>query len=166
MDCSILVVDHTPQLMIALSEALEGNRYSVTWVVDGVSALHALREKSYRLIVADLTLYQVNGCNILQKVLLQKPDTMVVLAFDSYDISLSKSSYLLAADDYLVKTSDKAELAHRVTKILQRCAHFLKIGLVDKQVCVRNDQIPHSIFDSSVEAYSEVEEPGSPFAFI
>ena len=141
MDCSILVVDNTPQFLVSLSEVLKGKGCSVTRVVNGKAALRALEENSYHLVVADLILSQVNGCNILQKAKSLKPETMVVFLTGSYDINLSINSYLLDADDYLVKTCDKEELTMRMTDILQRLVHHRTNGPAEERARFLNDQI-------------------------
>ena len=109
---------------IALAEgirtALKPEGYTVDWLQDGSSALHALSTESFELAILDLGLPRMDGLQVL-KHLRAAANPVPVLVLTARDATSDRIAGLDAgADDYLVKPFDVAELKARLRALLRR----------------------------------------------
>ena len=61
----ILVVDDDPDILLALSETLAAEGYTVRGARDGIEALEAIRERRPDLIITDLLMPTMTGFELL-----------------------------------------------------------------------------------------------------
>ncbi|MDT3672218.1 MAG: response regulator [Aromatoleum sp.] len=116
----ILLVEDDEGLGKGILTSLKPEGYTVDWVRDGASALHALTHESFELAVLDLGLPRVDGLEVLQK-LRAAGNQVPVLVLTARDATSDRIAGLDAgADDYLVKPFDVAELKARLRALLRR----------------------------------------------
>ncbi|SDT86675.1 response regulator [Geopseudomonas guangdongensis] len=116
----ILLVEDDPALGEGIRTALKPEGYTVDWLQDGASALHALSHESFDLCVLDLGLPRMDGLEVLRR-LRRADNPLPVLVLTARDATADRIAGLDAgADDYLVKPFDVAELKARLRALLRR----------------------------------------------
>jgi len=141
MDCSILVVDETPQVLTALSAVGKNEGCSVTHAHNSKAALRALGTKPFHLIFADLKLSHLNGSNLLRRARSLNPGMMIVLMTGTYDTTLSMNSFLFEADDYLFRPCGREEVAMRLRSCLRRLEQERKSSESNDRIGALNEQV-------------------------
>jgi len=116
----ILITEDDAALGEALRFTLTHDGYAVDWVRNGALADEALRAAVYDLLILDLGLPQLDGCDVLRR--LRKHDGRIpVLILSGRESAGDKVHGLdLGADDYLVKPFSLEELRARVRALLRR----------------------------------------------
>jgi Response regulators consisting of a CheY-like receiver domain and a winged-helix DNA-binding domain len=115
-----LLVEDDPALGEGIRTALKPEGYTVDWLQDGASALHALTHESFDLAVLDLGLPRLDGLEVLRR-LRAEANPVPVLVLTARDATADRIAGLDAgADDYLVKPFDVAELKARLRALLRR----------------------------------------------
>jgi DNA-binding response OmpR family regulator len=116
----ILLVEDDSHLATSLSEALAAQRYTVDVVYDGEMAWQQLALLPYDLTLMDVTLPQLDGLALCQR-MRSHGVTSPVLMLTARDTSRDKVAGLDAgADAYMVKPFDLAELIAQIRALLRR----------------------------------------------
>lgn len=116
----ILLVEDDAALGEGIRTALKPEGYTVDWLQDGASALHALGCESFDLCLLDLGLPRMDGLEVLRQ-LRAAANPVPVLVLTARDSTGERIAGLDAgADDYLVKPFDVAELKARMRALLRR----------------------------------------------
>lgn len=118
----LLLVEDDKPLGEGVRLGLRQEGYTVDWLEDGASALHALLSESFDLVVLDLGLPRLGGLQVLRE-LRRSGTTLPVLILTARDATEDRIAGLDAgADDYLVKPFDLDELKARLRALLRRSA--------------------------------------------
>lgn len=116
----ILLAEDDPSLGEGLRTALRRAAYAVDWVLDGSSALTAIRDGGFDLVVLDLGLPRLDGIEVIRAVR-RRGMTVPILVLSARERAADRTLGLDAgADDYLGKPFDPAELLARVRALLRR----------------------------------------------
>ena len=116
----LLLVEDDKILGSSLKKALEKHAYGVDWLQDGESALAALQDSDFEMVILDVNLPKVSGIEVL-KTTRQKKNTIPILLLTARDTPLQKVEGLdSGADDYLVKPFDLDELLARLRALIRR----------------------------------------------
>lgn len=116
----ILLVEDDHQLAASLSEALEAQQYTVDVAHNGAAAWQQMAMLSYDLMLMDITLPQVDGLTLCQR-LRSQGIASPVLMLTARDTSRDKVAGLDAgADAYMVKPFDLSELIAQIRALLRR----------------------------------------------
>ena len=113
---TILIVDDEEPIRLLLKEELEDEGYRVLTAANGAEALEAVRTAAPDLVTLDIKMPGESGLMTLRKIREEAYDLPVILctAYDSYRTYFSA----VAADHYVVKSSDFSELKERIREIL------------------------------------------------
>ena len=115
----ILVVDDDPTIRQTVAEVLIRQGYDIRQAEDGASALRQARDQPFALVLLDLRLPDVNGLEILPK-LLELDDRTLVVAMTAYpEVRTAISSLKAGAYDYLNKPFDLDDLRGMVQRALE-----------------------------------------------
>ena len=116
----LLLVEDDKALGEGLRLGLRQEGYTVDWLEDGTSALHALLSEDFDLLVLDLGLPRMSGLQVLRE-LRRSGSALPVLILTARDATEDRIAGLDAgADDYLVKPFDLDELKARLRALLRR----------------------------------------------
>jgi len=147
----ILLVEDDIALGEGIRTALRPEGYTVDWLQDGASALHALCEESFDLAILDLGLPRLDGLQLLRR-LRAAGNPLPVLILTARDATHDRIAGLDAgADDYLVKPFDVAELKARLRALLRRSFsrsqpvlehRGVRLDPVDQQVTYLGQPVP------------------------
>ncbi|WP_321354034.1 response regulator [Pseudomonas extremaustralis] len=118
----LLLIEDDVALGEGIHQALVREGYTVDWLQDGNSALHALLSETFDVVVLDLGLPRMDGLEVLRR-LRDSGGCVPVLILTARDATEDRIAGLDAgADDYLVKPFDLAELKARLRALLRRSA--------------------------------------------
>ena len=115
----ILLVEDDDLLASGLLLALQKANYIVERVGDGHSAIRAVSDNPFDLVILDLGLPRLDGTEVLKEVR-GRGNTVAVLVLSARDSTRDRILGLdLGADDYLVKPFELDELLARI-RVLER----------------------------------------------
>ncbi len=115
---TILIVEDDPHQRLWLEEELTDEGYHVLTTERGRDALALVQEKQPDLVVLDIHMPDMDGLDVLGRLLDINPKLPVVL-HTAY--SIYRDSFMSwAADAYVVKSSDTSELKREIIAALQR----------------------------------------------
>src|SRR5918993_1451022 len=117
----VLVVDDEPSMRQMLSFALRREGYDVSTADDGRTALEAMRDGRFDLVVTDVRMPEVSGVDLLREAKRLDPALSIIMmtAYGSKETVLE--ALRLGATDYVEKTPNlRDELTLRVRKELDR----------------------------------------------
>ncbi|GBL57188.1 response regulator [Pseudomonas sp. R3.Fl] len=118
----LLLVEDDSALGEGVRTGLRQEGYTIDWLKDGASALHALQHEAFDLAVLDLGLPRLDGVEVLKR-LRAGGANLPVLILTARDATEDRIAGLDAgADDYLVKPFDLDELKARLRALLRRSA--------------------------------------------
>jgi two-component system, NtrC family, response regulator AtoC len=115
----ILVVDDEPMVRVSLTNWLKEENYSASSVADGPSALAALQEKKWDIVLLDYKMPGMDGIEVLRQIKAIAPETVVLMMTAYATISNSVQAMKEGAYDYIVKPLDVEELLLMLRKIVE-----------------------------------------------
>ncbi len=113
----ILIVDDEEGIRMLYSMELEDEGYEVITLPDGRDLLAIVDKEAPDCIILDIKLREYNGLDLLQQIRKRHYDLPVILnsAYSSFKVDLKA----VAADYYVVKSSDLSELKDKVKIALE-----------------------------------------------
>lgn len=116
----VLLIEDDPDLGEGIRTSLREEGYTLDWLKDGESAVHALREEGFDLVVLDLGLPRLDGIQVLRQSRASGLTTPVLILTARDDTEDRVAGLDAGADDYLVKPFDIKELKARLRALLRR----------------------------------------------
>ncbi|GBE32259.1 sporulation initiation phosphotransferase F [bacterium BMS3Bbin05] len=116
MKKKILVVDDEKNIRLLLDEELTDEGYEVIMADNGETALKMIEEEKPDIVTLDIKMPGEDGLNILRKIREIEYDLPVIIC-SAYSVYKSDFS-AVAADHYVVKSSDFDELKNKIKEIL------------------------------------------------
>jgi len=113
----IMIVDDEASIRMLYREEFEDEHYDVVEAEDGLGLVARVEEERPDIIVLDIKMADYDGLDLLQEVRQRFHDLPIIIssAYGAY-----KGDYkTLAADYYVVKSSDLSELKQKVKKALE-----------------------------------------------
>jgi DNA-binding response OmpR family regulator len=113
----ILIVDDEEGIRMLYSMELEDEGYEVVTLPDGKHFLRVVDKEKPDCIVLDIKMREYNGLDLLQQIRKKHYDMPVILnsAYSSFKVDLKA----VAADYYVVKSSDLTELKEKLKVALE-----------------------------------------------
>jgi DNA-binding response OmpR family regulator len=113
----ILIVDDEEGIRMLYSMELEDEGYDVITLPDGKDLLQVIQKEKPDCLVLDIKMREYNGLDLLQEVRKKHYDLPVILnsAYSSFKVDLKA----VAADYYVVKSSDLSELKAKLKVVLE-----------------------------------------------
>ena len=141
----ILIVEDDIDLADMLSSYLIASDYQVDILHDPLKVLSQLDEKTYKLILLDLTLPKMDGLTLCE--LIRKKFTLPIIIMSARDNVSDKVLGLeKGADDYLPKPFDTRELIARIQVQLRRTEGSININETFEDDEFRCDKTTMKIF--------------------
>ncbi|MFJ3681410.1 response regulator [Pseudomonas sp. NPDC090208] len=132
----LLLIEDDVALGEGIHQALNREGYTVDWVKDGNSGLHALLSEGFDLAILDLGLPKLDGLVVLRR-LRETGSALPVLILTARDATEDRIAGLDAgADDYLVKPFDLNELKARLRALLRRSAGRARVMIEHAGICL------------------------------
>lgn len=116
----ILIVDDDPDTCALIADILEDEGYRVQTCLSGESAIAALKQQPFRLVLSDIKMPGVTGIDLLLYVRRMELDTEVILMTAFASLQTAIIAVRGEAFDYLVKPFSLNDLRQRVREALDR----------------------------------------------
>ena len=116
----ILIVDDDEMMGDILGEILTCDGYQVKWVGNGNDALTALNESPIDIVLLDLRLPDMNGNQVLKKILEINPLTTVIMMSGHGTIQTAIEATRLGAYDWLEKPLEKNRVLLTVRNAIEK----------------------------------------------
>ena len=114
----ILIVDDEKPICDLIDMNLTAAGYSCVAVQDGLSAIDAVEEGDFDLVLLDIMLPGADGYDVMEYI---KPFKVPVIFISAkHEVKDRVKGLRLGADDYLIKPFDVTELLARVEAVLRR----------------------------------------------
>ncbi|WP_277979519.1 response regulator [Sphingomonas phyllosphaerae] len=122
MSASILTVDDSASLRMAIRIALTGAGYAVTEACDGADGLSKAAATRFDLIVTDLNMPNMDGLSMIRALREQPAQAGVPIVFLSTesDAEVKAQAKAAGATGWLVKPFEPEQLIRVVQKVLGR----------------------------------------------
>lgn len=114
----ILIVDDEKPICDLIDMNLSAAGYSCTAVQDGLSAIDAVENNKFDLVLLDIMLPGADGYDVMDYIRPYKVPVIFISA--KHEVRDRVKGLKLGADDYLVKPFDVTELLARVEAVLRR----------------------------------------------
>ncbi|MDD5284835.1 MAG: sigma-54 dependent transcriptional regulator [Desulfuromonadaceae bacterium] len=114
----LLLVEDDPLLGEALQEALTTNGYQVRWTDSAASALEAISDESFDLLLQDVKLPDADGLDILRTVLSRQPGCQALVMTGQGTVEMAVRAMKLGACDFLTKPFDVNLLMMKLERVL------------------------------------------------
>jgi len=126
----ILVVEDKASLRQMLCATLEGEGYEIQSAADGKSALRALQDQRYLLVVTDLRLPGADGMEVLKRARERDPDVPVIVMTGYGSVEVAVEAMKRGASDFLTKPVDMDHLLLLISRVVaQRRLQFENLVL-------------------------------------
>ncbi|MGA8242425.1 MAG: response regulator, partial [Desulfobacterales bacterium] len=110
MTPKILIVDDETAHCRMLETVLKAEKYETQRAQDGQSAIEAVKERFYDLILMDIRMNRVGGVEALKKIKEISPDIPIIMMTAYASVDTAVQAMRSGAYDYLTKPLDIDEL--------------------------------------------------------
>lgn len=146
----ILVVEDDPDISGLLQRGLQVEGYRVDTVGNGRDAITRTRTLSYRLIILDLMLPDIDGMEVCRMLRNEQRQSLILMLTARDDLADKIQGLKLGADDYLTKPFSFEELLARLQALLRR-SHYRDSEKVLRVGGLMLDQTTRRVYRSDCE---------------
>jgi DNA-binding response OmpR family regulator len=113
----VLIIDDEKHIRVLYSEVLQEEGYEVAVAADGKDIIERLEREKPDVIVLDIKMVDSDGLDVLQEIRNKYYNLPVILcsAYGNYKVDIKS----IAADAYVVKSSDLTELKKKINQVLE-----------------------------------------------
>jgi len=116
----ILIVDDEEPIRNAVSRKLQAEGYNCVTAADGKEALWKASMQDFALVLLDIKMPGMSGMEVLSRVIIDHPDTSVVMITAVGNSQTAVEAMKLGAYDYVTKPFNLDDLVMRVERALER----------------------------------------------
>lgn len=118
---TVLLADDHPMILGGLRSLLEPELEVVGTAADGRALLAAAKELRPDLVVADLSMPEIDGIEAIRQLRTIAPDTRVLVLSIHTEASWVREAFAAGACAYLTKTSRAEEITNAIREVLSGC---------------------------------------------
>lgn len=116
----ILAVDDQRYFRELTEGLLQDAGYEVRTASSGDEALHILEREDFEVVITDLVMPGIDGCELVRRVKERRPDQDIVMVTGVVDVKTAVDAMKLGAVDYILKPFDRSVLIDSIDKILKQ----------------------------------------------
>lgn len=116
----ILVIDDERAIRSTLTEILSFEGYAVEEASDGAEGLKKILANNYDCVICDIKMPKMDGIEVLEKVMKEKPDTQIVIISGHGNIETAVEAVKKGAFDYISKPPDLNRLLITLRNAMER----------------------------------------------
>jgi DNA-binding NtrC family response regulator len=136
----ILIIDDSPDFSGFLAHVLQGIGHQVFLAEDGASGLEAAQQHKPQVCFLDLQMPDMDGLQVLPKLLSLLPGTRVVLVTASATVESAVEAMKQGADDYIRKPLQIPDLKKLLQSLEARIAEDPSQLAISEQMAQATDQ--------------------------
>jgi two-component system response regulator AtoC len=103
MNKSVLVVDDEESMCAVVADGLGKRGWTVTWHTSAADALEAIGREDFDAVVTDLNMRGMNGIDLCERVVLNRPDVPVIVITAFGSLETAKQAIHVGAYDFITK---------------------------------------------------------------
>lgn len=134
MPHKILVIDDERAIRTTLTEILSFEGYKVEEASDGAEGLKKILANSYDCVICDIKMPKMDGIEVLEKVMSEKPETQMIIISGHGTIETAVEAVKKGAFDYISKPPD-----------LNRLLITLRNAMEKKELVVETKQLRKAV---------------------
>jgi len=115
----ILLLEDDFEYRQSIKEYLESLHYKIDDFEDGESALDAIYEKNYHLLILDIRVPKISGYELVKQLRQNNNNIPVIYITSLTDINNLSLGYELGCNDYIKKPFSPKELKYRIEQLLK-----------------------------------------------
>jgi DNA-binding NtrC family response regulator len=115
----LVIDDDAPVLRHFVVVLTQSQKYEITALRDGATALKTVEGKSFDAVLLDMAMPGVNGRELLRKIRERHPETPVIIITGVEDAQLAAESMRLGAFAYLYKPVGEEQLVRTLERALE-----------------------------------------------
>jgi len=119
----ILLLEDEYSLRISITEFLEDIGYEVDGFMNGLDAYDAIYEKTYDLLLLDVSVPLLSGFELLQNIRKDGNQTSAIFLTSLVDLEDLKEGYKRGCCDYIRKPFNLEELELRIDQVFSKIYH-------------------------------------------
>lgn len=116
----ILLVDDEPETCKVMRLILEQHGYAVTAVCEVATCLELFESREFDLVISDVRMPEMSGVELAARIKSRAPGMPVILITAFPDLDTAREGIRIGVDDYLLKPMNLAEIARRVSEVLEK----------------------------------------------
>ncbi len=114
---TILLVENDKNQRLLYEQELRLEGYEVITAADGKDALEKVQKLRPDLVIIDINIPKMDGIETMGRILSKHKDIPFII--NTAHINYKDKYMSLAADAYIIKSSDMTELKHKIREILR-----------------------------------------------
>src|SRR5258708_7430329 len=127
---TLLAIDDEPQILELITASLEQKGLHILTASDPLEGLRIFLEERPRIVLCDLLMPNMNGMQVLEKIVAVDPGTEVILMTAHYSTDSAVEAIQRGACDYLTKPLSMEKLQLHIRQLLdqaEKCSHALQL---------------------------------------
>lgn len=116
----ILVIDDEKSIRNSLKDVLEYEKHEVELAEDGIDGLEKFKEKKYEIVLCDIKMPQMDGIEVLDKLMKESGDFSVIMISGHGTIDTAVDALKRGAYDYIEKPLDLNRLLITIRNALDK----------------------------------------------
>jgi signal transduction histidine kinase len=115
----ILLLGDGSHLFRTIAWVLEYKGYSLRAAASPEAALEALVKKNYDLVIAKLSVTELDGVEVLKRAKRLNPEVKIMVVSGNHEVTFPPEAYQIDVDDYILMPVNPTELWRRVSHCLE-----------------------------------------------
>ncbi|MDI9319108.1 MAG: sigma-54 dependent transcriptional regulator [Phycisphaerales bacterium] len=132
----VLVIDDERAICSTLTEILSFEGYEVEEASNGVEGLKKILSGNYDCVICDIKMPKMDGIEMLEKVMVEKPDTQIIIISGHGNIETAVEAVKKGAFDYISKPPD----LNRMLITLRNAMERKELVVETKQLRIKVEQ--------------------------
>jgi DNA-binding NtrC family response regulator len=141
---NILVIDDEKSIRNTLSEILAAEDHEVISAEDGPTGLELYGEHKLDVVLCDIKMQEMDGMEVLEKMLEQPKDVPVIMISGHGDIEIAVEAIKRGAFDFLEKPLDLNRLLITIRNALERADLITETRVLKRKISKTNEMIGES----------------------
>ncbi len=130
----ILIIDDDESIRMALQDILMYEDYEVDMAADGQEGLDKVLQGSYDAVICDIKMPKLNGLEVLERAVGEKPDSTFVMISGHGDIETAVEATKKGAYDFLQKPPDLNRLLLTVRNATEKTGLVIEARKLKRKV--------------------------------
>ena len=140
----ILVIDDEKSIRNTLAEILAAEDHEVLSAEDGPTGLELYGENKFDVVLCDIKMQEMDGMEVLDKILEQPRDVPVIMISGHGDIEIAVEAIKKGAFDFLEKPLDLNRLLITIRNALERSDLITETRVLKRKISKTNEMIGES----------------------